>query len=390
MNRLALGLLSLGHFTVDLCQGGLPVLLPFLYVDLGLTYALSALVVTVLNLTSSVVQPIFGYYADRLSGRWILPVSCAVAVAGLALAAAAPSYPALLLLVVVSGLGIAMYHPDAARLANAAAGARKASGMSFFAVGGNLGFASGPAMLGTLLALFGRPGANGLWVIALAVPALFVVLAARLPRPAGKRAGASAGTGTAAVRGDARRPMAFVVAVLSCRQWASASLNTFIPLYVVNYLGEPFTRSNELLGALFLGTVAGTLAGGQLADRFGRKPVITGSLLATTPLLLLWLNTGGMVAIAVLFLAGSALVMTLYPTVVVAQELMPERTALAAGLTLGLSVGVGGLGSAALGLVADSVGIAPTLVGVACIPLLGAALSLPLPDTLHRATATAA
>jgi FSR family fosmidomycin resistance protein-like MFS transporter len=374
MHRLGLAVLSIGHFTVDVCQGGLPVLLPFLFFDLDLTYATAALVITVAAITSSVIQPLFGYVADRLAAPWLLPFSCFLACGALGLAALAPSYPALLALVIASSLGVAMYHPEAARTANLFAGARKASGMSLFAVGGNLGFAAGPALVGALLVAFGRPGALGLFVLAVGIPALFVLLGSRLERP--RRPSVAA---AAAQRPSARGPMALLVAVIATRQWAQANVLTFLPLYVVTLLGQAPAVASQQLAVLSLGSVVGTLVAGQLGDRFGPRPVITVSLCVAAPLLWLIFVVDGAPVYLVLFLAGAALVMALSLGVVLGQAYMPDRTALAAGLALGLGVGLGGIGSAAFGAVADSIGLG-TVVMLLWLPaLLGSLLSLPLP-----------
>ncbi|MBI2320527.1 MAG: MFS transporter [Chloroflexi bacterium] len=384
MHRLGLGLLSLGHFTVDVCQGGLPVLVPFLFIDLELSYTSAALVITVAALTSSVIQPLFGFLADRMTQRWLLPLGCFLATAGLALAGQAPSYALLLALVIASNLGVAMYHPEAARAANLFAGARKASGMSLFAVGGNLGFAAGPALVGALLVAFGRPGVLGLFALATAIPALFLVVAPRLPKTPPSRA-PGAPSAAAPQRPSAGRPMALLVAVIASRQWAQANLLTFVPLYVVTYLHESPALASQLLAVLSLGSVVGTLVAGRLGDRFGPRPVIATSLFVATPLLLLLFVVAGPAMFAVIFLAGAALVMALSLSVVLAQAYMPERTALAAGLTLGLGVGLGGVGSAVLGGVADAIGLGRTVGLFWLAPLLGALLSLALPSAA-RAT----
>ncbi|MBI2321162.1 MAG: MFS transporter [Chloroflexi bacterium] len=389
MNRLGLALLSLGHLTVDLNPGALPALLPVLFVDLQLSYTTAAVVVTVANLTSSVIQPVFGWIADRVSHRWLLPLGCFVSSAGFALATQAPSYGVLLALIVCSSLGVAVYHPEAARAANAFAGARKASGMALFVVGGSFGYALGPVVLGALLAAYGRPGAVGFLAMAVLVPPLLAIALPRLSQ-APARAPRRAKTGGAAPATGSRRVMALLVAVIVFRQSAHMGLATFIPLYFVNHLGQPPTVATQLLAALLFGGVVGTLAGGPVADRWGRKPVLTGTLFLSVPLLFLFLGSSGAVALAVLFVAGAIMVGTFSVTVVMGQELMPERTALAAGLTVGLSVGMAGIVAALLGRVADTLGIAQTMLLITLLPLPGALLSLALPDTLRRAPRLAA
>ncbi len=392
MNRFGLFLLSAGHLAVDVNPGALPALLPLLFLDMHLSYTTAALVVTVGNVTSSIVQPLFGVLSDRIrasAGRgWLVPLGCLLASGALALAGQAPSYPLLLAAVVVSSLGVAVFHPEATRTANAFAGSRRATGMALFIVGGNLGFALGPLAMGALLAAHGRPGALGMLVVAaVAPPVLWLAM---------RRVAGSAARARAAVRGAAggtptrRGALALLVAVIFFRQWTQTGLTTFIPLYFVTHLGEPAGVGNELLSVLLFGSVVGTVLGGTLADRLGRKPVLATSLFVTAPLLLLFLRGGSSGGVAPLAAAGVVMFMTNSVTVVMGQELLPRSTGLAAGLTIGFASGLAGLGGALLGSVADAVGIATTMQVVCLLPLPGALLSLALPDTLERAPAVVA
>ena len=385
MNRLGLVLLSAGHLAVDINPGALPALLPLLFLDMHLTYTTAALVVTVGNVTSSIVQPLFGVLSDRLSRGWLVSLGCLLASAGLALAGQAPSYSLLLAAVVASSLGVAVFHPEATRTASAFAGARRATGMALFIVGGNVGFALGPLMMGALLAAYGRPGALGMLLLsAVAAPALWLAM---------RRVAGSAARARAVARGGAptrRGALTLLVAVIFFRQWTQTGLTTFIPLYFVTHLGEPAAVGNELLSVLLFGSVVGTLLGGTLADRLGRKPVLAMSLFITAPLLLLFLRGGSSVGLVPLAAAGVVMFMTNSVTVVMGQELLPRSTGLAAGLTIGFASGRAGLGGALLGSVADAVGIATTMALVCLLPLPGALLSLALPDTLQRARAPVA
>jgi len=157
----------------------------------------------------------------------------------------------------------------------------------------------------------------------------------------------------------------------------------------MTHLGEPAGVGNELLSVLLFGSVVGTVLGGTLADRLGRKPVLATSLFVTAPLLLLFLRGGSSGGVAPLAAAGVVMFMTNSVTVVMGQELLPRSTGLAAGLTIGFASGLAGLGGALLGSVADWVGIATTMAVVCLLPLPGALLSLALPDTLQRRAAVA-
>ena len=158
MNRQALALLSVGHFLIDLCQGIVPALVPFLVEGRQFSKAAAAGLVFAISATSSVVQPIFGQLADRLAMAWLLPASILLSGAALSLGAQASSYSAVLLAFGLSGLGVAAFHPEAARKANLASGDRRTTGMSFFSIGGGLGFALAPAVTLTLVELRGTSG----------------------------------------------------------------------------------------------------------------------------------------------------------------------------------------------------------------------------------------
>src|SRR5437762_7160521 len=178
-----IGLLALGHFAVDLTQGSLPAVLPFLKSAHGLSYAEVATIVLATNLTASLLQPLFGYLADQTMRRWILPTSVVVAGAGMALTGLAPGYTSLVLLVVVMGLGVAAWHPEGYRTATGVAGDRKATALSYFSLGGNIGYASGPLLAAFLITAFGLGGTLGMLV-----PSALMTLAVVSMLPAMSRA----------------------------------------------------------------------------------------------------------------------------------------------------------------------------------------------------------
>src|SRR5262245_56710471 len=163
-NMRLLGLLALGHMVVDINGGSLTALLPFLKSALSLSYTSSAAVVLMSNVTSSLIQPVFGYFADKTSRRWLLPIAVFLSGLGIALTGLAPTYGAVLLLVIVSGIGIASYHPEGYRTATHVAGDRKATGVSIFSTGGNLGIALGPPIITALVTAFGLVGSVGMLI----------------------------------------------------------------------------------------------------------------------------------------------------------------------------------------------------------------------------------
>ncbi|HUG38821.1 MAG TPA: MFS transporter, partial [Candidatus Limnocylindrales bacterium] len=164
-----LGLLALGHLVIDTNQGSLPILLPFLKSALDLSYTATGFIVLMGNITSSLIQPLFGYLADQTARRWLLPVSVLLSSVGIALTGLAPSYAVVLVLVVLSGIGVAAFHPEGYRTATAVAGDRKATGVSVFSTGGNIGIAIGPPLIAALVTGLGLPGS--IWML---VPGILV------------------------------------------------------------------------------------------------------------------------------------------------------------------------------------------------------------------------
>src|SRR6478609_2852839 len=167
-----MAVLSAGHCATDFSNGALPALLPFMVDRFSLSYTLAALVMLASTVASSLVQPLFGAWSDRRGALWLLPAGVALAGIGIALAAAAPSYWLVLLLVVVSGLGVAAYHPEGSKFAAYASGSRRASGMSLFSLGGNLGYAFGPTVTTPLIVALGLTGGLLLAIPCLAVAAV--------------------------------------------------------------------------------------------------------------------------------------------------------------------------------------------------------------------------
>ncbi len=376
-NAPVLALLALGHLVIDTNQGALPALLPFLRPKFGLSYAAAGTILLVANLTSSVIQPVFGYLSDRTSRRWLLPWSLVLASTGVGLAGWAPSYGILLLLVVVSGLGIAAYHPEGYKTAHQVAGDRKATGLSFFSIGGNVGIALGPPVITALVSGFTLRGTLGMLGPGLVVAGL---VAAALPglvaSPATGSTRAAAPAGPDMVGG-----MALLVAIIGVRAWAQLGLVAYVPFFYVDVLGADPRVVGPLLFT-FLGAGAlGTLAGGPIADRWGPRRYVTWSLLASVPPVAgFLLRPGGVFATLCLAAAGFVLVSSFSVTVALAQAYLPRRLGLAAGLSVGLAIGLGGIGVAVLGWVADHWGLRPALAVIAAMPLAGFALALFLPE----------
>lgn len=383
LNRRLLALLSLGHLAVDTTGGALPAILPFLQREFHLSYLLLGLVVMTSSVTSSIVQPAFGIASDLAAARYLLPLGVLLAVSGFAAVGVAPNYPLLLLAVAVSGMGNAIYHPEASKSAHFVVGERRATGMSVFSVGGNIGFAIGPLVLTAIVAWRGLHG-----TLLLVIPGALIATVLAAIMPAITRA-QQVHEERQALNPGMQRPgaVALLVAVVALRSLVVGGLYTFVPLYAVNVLHRSL-EGNGLLLFLFLGAGAcGTLVAAPLADRFGKKNTMTLSLACAPPLLVTYLLVPGPLGVAALMLSGACLVGTFTITLVMGQEFLPHRLALASALMIGLPFGLGGLGVAALGHLADVAGLPTTLWALVGVAAAALALTLLLPVSEQRAAA---
>ena len=298
----------------------------------------------------------------------------------MALAAAAPSYPLTFLAVLAAGIGVAAYHPEGSKFASYASGSRRASGMSFFSVGGNIGFALGPVYASALILTLGLKGGLLIAVPGLAVATGLVLvlryLASFAPdeSPREQRA-AAAKTET--------RGLVLLLVVVGLRSVAHMGLFTFIPLWEIhNGHGEAY-GTFVLALFLFAGAV-GTLLGGPLADRFGRRPVLRGSFIAATPLILVYVLVGGPIGVAAVTLSGACVIGTFGVSLVMSQEYMPGRVGMASGLSIGLAIGLGGVAALVLGALADTFDLETAVLATAIGPTLALGVSFLLPPAPGR------
>ncbi len=377
----AIALLSAAHLSDDVNQGVVPAMLPFFIATNHLTYAAAAGLVLAQTLASSVVQPLFGMLADRRSSPWLIPAGLSLAGIGVALAGIAPTYGLIFAAIALSGLGISAFHPEAARRVRYLGGARQATTMSLFTVGGMVGFAIGPLMITPTLIAFGTRGAT-----LLAIPVLLMgaIVTWQLPRVTAVHLSHQIRGGGHVVVDAPERWNDFVrlTAVVITRSIVFFGLNTFIPLYWTRAMHGSKAGGGYALTTFLFAVAAGTLIGGRLADRYGRRIVIVVSLIAVVPMLLLMLSTRSLVAGALLLIpVGLTLAASNSVVVVMAQEYLPNRVGLAAGVTLGLSMTIGGLLMPLFGSIADHHGLPTALLILSFLPALGFALSLGLHES---------
>ncbi|MDQ3889054.1 MAG: MFS transporter [Actinomycetota bacterium] len=385
VDKRGMAALSSGHLATDLAQGALPALLPFFVAKFDLSYALAAALVLAGTISSSVVQPAFGLWSDARGALWLLPVGVAVSGVGMAVAAIAPSYPLVVLAVLVSGLGVAAYHPEGSKFASYVSGRRRASGMALFSIGGNIGFALGPLVASAAVLTLGLEGG-----LVLAVPGLLVAAMLLAVRPYLARFSPDgAAGGKQALAPSESRGMALLLVVIGLRSVAHMGLFTFVPLWEVAK-GHGAAYGTTLLSLFLFAGALGTLAGGPLADRFGRRLVLLSSFSAAAPLIFVYVALGGVVGAVALTMSGAVVIGTFGVTLVMSQEYVPARVGMASGLSIGLAIGLGGVAALSLGAVADAVDLETALYFTAAGPAAAVVLTLLLPPARRPVAAEAA
>ncbi len=387
-DRAGLSILTVAHLVNDINQSVLPVMIPWLVSHRGLNLALAATLVLAMNLLSSVVQPLFGYLSDKRSLAWVIPCAIVVATAGTALIGLAPNLPLMFLGAVISGVGVAAFHPEGSRFSNYFAGKKRASGMSLFTVGGYLGFAMGPVLTTPLIMLFGLPGVAFLLVPAIVVA---VLLWRELPRfEAVRKVAHHAHTERAG--SDDWRSFSIMTIVVALRSMTFLAAVTFTPIFAIRVAHVNPTLASFALFLLLIGGAIGTMFGGRLADRIDRRRVVVLSLALTT-------TFGAFIALAgthapiyalvgVLALGfGISLGLSAGVLVVIGQEYLPKHIGIASGVTLGLANTIGGLAAPMFGWIGDTRGLVAVFTTIAFFALLAfvGSFAMPKPKALARA-----
>ncbi|WP_328500844.1 MFS transporter [Streptomyces sp. NBC_00457] len=367
-------LLSVGHACVDVYQGAVAALVPFFVAERAYTYAAASGIVLAASLLSSVAQPLFGALTDRHPIPWLLPVSTVLGGLGVALSGISGSYALTLLFVALSGIGVAAYHPESARVARVA-GKGSHSSMGWFSLGGNVGFAVAPLLVTVVIATGGLRFSPLLILPALAGSVLTLpVLRALENAPR-----AEDGRGAARGRDDWFSFVRLSLAVV-CRSIAFVGLSTFIAFHAREQTGGGTAAGTAALFVLYLGGAVGTVVGSNLAHRWDRVTVVSMSYLITV----------GAVA-GVVFVPGPAIYLFVMLTsiglyvpfslqVTLAQDYLPTRVGTASGITLGLMVSVGGLTSPLIGSIADATSLRTALAPLILMPALSWLLFRTLPE----------
>jgi FSR family fosmidomycin resistance protein-like MFS transporter len=325
------------------------------------------------NITSSVIQPLFGYLSDQKEKPLLLPLGCLCAGLGLSFIAVPDSYWLVLLLVIVSGLGIACYHPEGFKTASFSTGSRMATGMAVFTIGGNIGLALGPIAPTFIIAHFGLDYLPLMLVFAMIflVCLTFVWGAIGRSRPTQ----ISKTTAQRSIQKGTYLSIGLIIAAVIMRSWTHFGVMAYIPFYYIDYeKGDPL-YAGTLVSTFLFGGAIGTLIGAPLADRFGHKRYFIFSLALTSILFPLILVTHGVMLFLSLGIVGMALISSFTVTIVMAQALLPNNLGVASGLMAGFAIGTGGIGVTLLGVVADHFGVPVALKSIMFLPVVGFLIS---------------
>lgn len=360
---------------VDIYQGALPAILPFIKDNLGLSYTLAGVVLIASNVTSSIIQPLFGLLSDKKDKAFLLPLGAALAGTGFCLLPLLDNFAYVLALVLLSGLGVASYHPEGFKTARFFTGEKMATGMSVFSVGGNTGMALGPILALSIVNYLGYRSLS--WMV---LPSLVFVVAilllhravsvppSELAAPAGKTAGRATG--------NAYRSLVTLLAIIIMRTWIQMGLITYIPFYYINFLkGDPIL-AGKLVSLFLIGGAIGTLAGSPLADRWGHAFWLRFSMLGCALLFPFLFVVRGIALFFFFTLFGVILISTFSVTVVMGQNLFPNNLGVASGLLVGFAIGAGGIGVTLLGVLADHFGVPVAIKSIGILPVVGFLLTL--------------
>ncbi|MEV0733142.1 MFS transporter [Polymorphospora sp. NPDC050346] len=362
--RTSITLLSVGHACVDVYQGTVAALVPLFVAERAYTYAAASGIVLAATLLSSIAQPVFGALTDRWAMPWLLPVSTLLGGVGIALSGLSGNYALTLLFVAVSGIGVAAYHPESARIAREASEGSHTA-MAYFSTGGNVGFALAPLMVAGIAALGGLS-----WTPLLVVPALAgTAMALPVLHALARRRNTTRENTTRAGRDDVTSFVRLTFAVVF-RSIAFVGLGTFISLYAQQRMNGSAVAGTTALFLLYLGGVAGSLLGGSAANRWGRVTVSRWSYAVTVLAIagVVWAPGPAMYPFVALTSAGLYLPFSLQITL--GQDYLPNRVGTASGITLGLAVSIGGLASPVIGALADATSLRTALTPLILMPAL--------------------
>lgn len=382
--------LALGHLVTDMQAGALPIVLPQLKELFSLSYSQLAAIVLLQNIMSSVIQPAFGYLTDRRSLPRFLPLCAALAGAGFAFVGWVSSYTLLLCTVIFISLASATYHPQASKTVNFLSDdTNRTKNMGLFSIGGNAGMAVGSIFMTFLLGLAG--GIHNTMYFAVPGLLVFLLMAKAMPDYIRVNKEHEVQQAKKAADGTSEKMSYFalflILFYIFMRSSIHSGISTYLPLYFMKFRGFEAVFSSSLVSGFLLGGVAGTYVGSILSDKLGARKILLGSITLSIPAIYcITIATTKLFAMASVVIAGFCIIGSFATTIIIAQCMMPNNVGMASGLTIGLSVGLGGFGVTILGVLADKFGLPMVMQLLVWLPIVAAitAIWIPIPKKLQK------
>nr|ELR5230587.1 MFS transporter [Providencia rettgeri] len=377
--------ISVSHLLNDMIQSLILAIYPLLQSDFSLSFAQIGMITLTYQITASLLQPVIGYYTDKHPQPYSLPIGMSFTLTGLILLAMAETFPMILFAAALVGTGSSVFHPESSRVARMASGGRHGLAQSFFQVGGNLGASLGPLLAALIIEPYGKGNLG--WFSLAALLAIVILLQVsnwyKQQHRAASKKPTSAGDIKILPRKAVIGSLAVLLVLIFSKYFYLASISSYYTFYLIEKFGVSVQNAQIHLFVFLFAVAAGTMIGGPIGDKIGRKYVIWFSILGVAPFTLIlpyaslyW--TGVLTVIIGMILASAFSAILVY-----AQELIPGKTGMVSGLFFGLAFGMGGVGAAVLGHIADQTSIEQVYHYCAFLPLLGIFTVL-LPNIGHK------
>ncbi len=365
--------ISFSHLLNDMIQSLILAIYPLLQSDFSLSFAQIGMITLTYQITASLLQPVIGYYTDKHPQPYSLPIGMTFTLSGLILLAMAETFPVILMAAALVGTGSSVFHPESSRVARMASGGRHGLAQSFFQVGGNLGASLGPLLAALIIEPYGKGNIG--WFSLAALLAIVILLQVSSWYKQQHRAASKKPINTDNIKVLPRKAvigsLAILLILIFSKYFYLASISSYYTFYLIDKFGVSVQNAQIHLFVFLFAVAAGTMIGGPIGDKIGRKYVIWFSILGVAPFTLIlphaslyW--TGVLTVIIGLILASAFSAILVY-----AQDLIPGKTGMVSGLFFGLAFGMGGVGAAVLGYVADQTSIEQVYQYCAFLPLLG-------------------
>lgn len=369
-------LMMIAHLCDDLNQGALVAVIPFLVLHNGYSYAEVTALLLASNAASAIIQPLFGWLGDKKPRPWLMAAGIFLAGIGMAGVGVLPNYPLIMASAMLSGIGVAMFHPEGGRLGNLTAGEQKGKGMSIFAVGGKLGFTFGPLVATAAITLWGLPGT----LIFIIPSTLCAAILLSQNKALLSYSNPDKQSSDDSLYQDNWVGFGFVMGAISCRSIMYYAFLSFIPLFLVYNLGQEEAFASSVISLFALVCAVGTIASGWAGQLLGAKKLIIVSYACVAIEVVIFAFNGSLIVALILIVFLALTCDISYPSAVaMGQSFVPHHLGMASGLSFGVMVCIGGLMTPVFGLIGDYFGLQVVMLCVTAIALLGIIITLFIP-----------